>query len=35
MGTAAKKPKAQRSRRSGVKTLKLVKNNLRILQNLN
>lgn len=34
MGTAAKKPKAQRSRRSGVKKAQLVKNNLRILQSL-
>ena len=34
MGSKAKKPKAMRSRRSGVKKMELVKNNLRILQNL-
>ena len=32
MGSAAKKPRAMRSRRSGVKKMELVKNNLRILQ---
>jgi len=34
MGTAAKKPKAQRSRRSGVKKAQLVKANLSILKKL-
>lgn len=34
MGTAAKKKRAMRSRRSGVKKAELVKNNLRILQKL-
>jgi hypothetical protein len=34
MGTAAKKPKAQRSKRSGVKKLKLVQSNLSILKKL-
>ena len=34
MGTAAKKPKAQRSRRSGVKKAELVKSNLEILKKL-
>jgi hypothetical protein len=34
MGTAAKKKRAMRSRRSGVKKMELVKSNLRILQNL-
>ena len=34
MGSKAKKPKSMRSRRSGVKKMELVKNNLRILQNL-
>jgi hypothetical protein len=34
MGTAAKKPRAMRSRRSGVKSLKLVKKNLEILKRL-
>jgi hypothetical protein len=34
MGTAAKKKRAMRSRRSGVKKAELIKNNLRILQNL-
>jgi hypothetical protein len=34
MGTAAKKKRAMRSRRSGVKKAELVKNNLRILQSL-
>ena len=32
MGSKAKKPRAMRSRRSGVKKMELVKNNLRILQ---
>ena len=32
MGTAAKKPRAMRSRRSGVKSLNLVKKNLEILK---
>ena len=34
MGTKAKKPRAMRSRRSCVKKMELVKNKLRILQNL-
>ena len=34
MGTAAKKPRAMRSRRSGVKKLELVKANLEILNKL-
>jgi hypothetical protein len=34
MGTKAKKKKAMRSVKSGVKTAELIKNNLRILQNL-
>jgi len=34
MGTAAKKPRAMRSRRSGVKKLKLVNKNLEILRSL-
>jgi hypothetical protein len=34
MGTAAKKKRPMRSRRSGVKKAELVKNNLRILQSL-
>jgi hypothetical protein len=34
MGTKVKKPRAMRSRRSGVKKMELLKNNLRILQNL-
>ena len=34
MGTAAKKPRAMRSRRSGVKKLELVKKNLEILNKL-
>ena len=32
MGTAAKKPKAQRSRRSGVKKAELVRKNQEILK---
>jgi hypothetical protein len=34
MGTAAKKPRAMRSRRSGVKKAELVKANLEILNRL-
>jgi hypothetical protein len=34
MGTAAKKPKPQRSKKSGIKTKKLVDNNLKILNKL-
>ena len=34
MGTKAKKKRAMRSIKSGVKTAELIKNNLRILQNL-
>jgi hypothetical protein len=34
MGTAAKKPRAMRSRRSGVKKAELVKSNLEILNKL-
>ena len=32
MGTAAKKPRPMRSRRSGVKKLELIKKNLEILK---
>lgn len=32
MGTKAKKPRAMRSRKSGVKTAQLIKNNLEILK---
>ena len=34
MGTAAKKPRAMRSRRSGVKKLTLIKKNLELLKKL-
>jgi hypothetical protein len=34
MGTAPKKKRAMRSRRSGLKKTELIKNNLRIIQNL-
>jgi len=34
MGTASKKPRAMRSRRSGVKSLNIVKNNLEVLKKL-
>ncbi len=34
MGTAAKKKRPMRSRRSGVKKLELVKNNLKVLSKL-
>lgn len=34
MGTAAKKPRAMRSRRSGIKTLNIIKKNLEVLKNL-
>lgn len=34
MGSAAKKPRAMRSRRSGVKKMELVKANLEILNKL-
>ena len=34
MGTAAKKPRAMRSRRSGVKKLILIKKNLELLKKL-
>ena len=34
MGTAAKKPRAMRSRRSGVKKMKLIKQNLEIINKL-
>jgi hypothetical protein len=34
MGTKAKKKRGMRSVKSGVKTAELIKNNLRILQNL-
>ena len=34
MGTKAKKPRAMRSRRSGIKTLNIIKNNLQILKSL-
>jgi hypothetical protein len=32
MGTAAKKPRAMRSRRSGIKKLEIMKKNLEILK---
>ena len=34
MGTAAKKPRAMRSRRSGIKKLRLIKQNLEILKKI-
>jgi hypothetical protein len=34
MGTAAPKPRAMRSRRSGIKKLEIVKKNLEILKKL-
>ena len=34
MGTAAKKPRPMRSKKSGVKKLNLIKNNLEILKKL-
>jgi hypothetical protein len=34
MGTAAKKPRAMRSRRSGVKKMELIKKNLEVLKKL-
>ena len=34
MGSAAKKPRAMRSRRSGVKKLTLIKKNLELLKKL-
>lgn len=34
MGTAVKKPRAMRSKRSGVKKMELVKNNLEVLKKL-
>lgn len=34
MGTKAKKPKAMRSRKSGLKTAKLIKNNQEILKKI-
>ena len=34
MGTAAKKPKAQRSRRSGVKKAELIKSNQQVIENV-
>ena len=34
MGTAAKKPKAQRSRRSGVKKAELIKSNQQVIGNV-
>ena len=34
MGSAAKKPRPMRSRRSGVKKLKLVQSNLEVLKKL-
>jgi hypothetical protein len=34
MGTAAKKPRAMRSRRSGIKTLNIIKKNLEVLKSL-
>ncbi len=35
MGTKAKKPRAMRSRRSGIKSLNIIKRNLEILKKLN
>jgi hypothetical protein len=34
MGTATKKPRAMRSRRSGVKKMRLIKQNLEILSKI-
>ncbi len=34
MGTKAKKPRAMRSRRSGIKSLNIIKKNLEILKKL-
>ena len=34
MGTAAKKPRAMRSRRSGVKKMKLIKENLELIKKI-
>jgi hypothetical protein len=34
MGTAVKKPRAMRSRRSGVKKMRLIKQNLEILKKI-
>jgi hypothetical protein len=34
MGTAAKKPRPMRSRRSGIKKMRLIKNNLEILKKI-
>lgn len=34
MGTAAKKPRPMRSRRSGMKKLKLIKQNLEVLNKI-
>ena len=34
MGSKAKKPRAMRSRRSGVKKMKLIKQNLEVLKRL-
>ena len=34
MGTAAKKPKAQRSRRSGIKKAELIKSNQQVIANV-
>ncbi len=34
MGTAAKKPRPMRSRRSGVKKMRLIKQNLEILKKI-
>ena len=34
MGSAAKKPRAMRSRRSGVKKMKLIKENLELIKKI-
>lgn len=34
MGSAAKKPKAQRSRRSGIKKAELIKSNQQVIDNV-
>ena len=34
MGTAAKKPRAMRSKRSGVKKMKLIKENLELIKKI-
>lgn len=34
MGTAAKKPRSMRSRRSGIKTMNIIKSNLEVLKKI-